>query len=41
MEYEIRFYYPSKEYNNKLKELKKIKELTYKGRMHEITQIKK
>lgn len=37
MEYEIRFYYPSKEYNNKLKELKKIKELTYKGRMHEIT----
>lgn len=25
MEYEIRFYYPSKEYNNKLKELKKNK----------------
>ncbi len=37
MEYEIRFYYPSKEYNKKLEQLRKIKDLNYNGRKHEIT----
>ena len=37
MEYEIRFYYPSKEYQTKLEELKRIKSLNYGGKKHEIT----
>ena len=37
MEYEIRFYYPIEEYNNKLKDLKKINSLKYLGRKYEIT----
>ncbi len=37
MEHEIRFYYSLDEYKNKLNQLEKITELTFKGRMHEIT----
>ena len=37
MEYEIRFYYPIEEYDNKLKDLKKIKNLKFLGRKYEIT----
>ena len=37
MEYEIRFYYPLTKYKEKLLELKKTKELNFKGRKYEIT----
>lgn len=37
MEYEIRFYYSLDEYKNKLEQLKNIAELTFEGRMYEIT----
>lgn len=37
MEYEIRFYYPLDDYENKVKQLKNIKELICEGRKHEIT----
>jgi len=37
MEYEVRFYYPKSEYNNKLSELEKIKTLTNNGRKYEKT----
>lgn len=37
MEYEIRFYYPSESYKEKLALLNAIKELNYEGKSHEIT----
>ena len=37
MEYEIRFYYPLEDYNEKLNTLKKIKGLKFEGRKYEIT----
>lgn len=37
MEYEIRFYYPSESYEEKLALLNAIKELNYEGKSHEIT----
>lgn len=37
MEYEIRFYYPIEEYDNKLEKLKNIEGLSYGGKKYEIT----
>ena len=37
MEYEIRFYYPLEDYNEKLTKLKNIKELKFEDKKYEIT----